>query len=273
MSEPQSVLIERATPVWTITLNLAHKRNALNLSDRIALIEALREAESDNRCVAVVLTGAGPTFCAGGDIASMTSDPEAARVRLAVLADLTNALVRNKKPIIAAVNGGAFGLGLSLAAASDYIVAGRDARFVASFGKLGLVADTGLFWSLSQRVGASRAKVLILWGTELSADEAHRIGLVNECTEPGQELDRALEVGACFVDMSPPMVSSTKQIFAQADQGIDAILQAEAEAQLRLLATEEFAERQQAFLDRSKRRDAHHASPETRSRTKAQEQV
>lgn len=244
------VLIDRSTPVWTITLNLAYKRNALNLDDRRVLTEALRDADSAAQCVAVVLTGAGPIFCAGGDIAAMTSDPQLARVRMDGLTSLTNALVRNSKPIVAAVNGGAFGLGLALAAAADYVVAAQDARLVASFGEIGLHADTGLSWTLVQRVGASRAKALILWANTLSAADAHAIGLVDECVEPQTLLARATELAGRFLVTSAPMIAATKQTFAQADQSIDAILAAEAKAQAELLATEEFAKRQADFMGR-----------------------
>jgi 2-(1,2-epoxy-1,2-dihydrophenyl)acetyl-CoA isomerase len=246
------VLIDRAGTVWTLTLNRAHKRNALDLPERHALIDALHAADADADCAACVLTGAGPIFSAGGDISAMPTDPDAARARLHVLTELACALIKGSKPVIAAVEGGAFGLGLSLAAACDYIVASRDARLAASFGKLGLVADTGLFWSLSQRVGPGRAKELLLFATELSATEALAIGLVSELVEPGATLARARERAQVFADASAAALAATKQIFAQPDQDIDAILAAETAAQVRLLSTEEFSRRQRAFLQRSK---------------------
>src|SRR5260370_25771555 len=78
----------------------------------------------------------------------------------------TNNGIADQKPLVAAVNGGAFGLGLSLAAACDYVVAREDARFVASFGRLGVTADTGLFWSLSQRTWPAQAKKMILFAAQ-----------------------------------------------------------------------------------------------------------
>jgi 2-(1,2-epoxy-1,2-dihydrophenyl)acetyl-CoA isomerase len=125
-------------------------------------------------------------------------------------------------------------------------------RLAASFGKLGLVADTGLFWSLSQRVGPGRAKELLLFATELSATEAHAIGLVSELVEPGATVARAHERAQVFADASAAALAATKQIFAQPDQDIDAILAAETDAQVRLLSTEEFSRRRRAFLQRRK---------------------
>ncbi|MEV0642959.1 enoyl-CoA hydratase/isomerase family protein [Streptomyces sp. NPDC050619] len=245
-----AVLVAQDGPVRTLTLNRPGRRNALDLDDRRALRAALSEAENDHTCRAVVLTGAHGVFCAGGDIRSMSQDPEVARARLAVINDIARALVHCPKPVIAAVEGGAFGLGLSLAAASDYVVAAEDARFVASFAKIGLTADTGLSWSLSQRVGPGRAKELILFADELTADQAHRMGLVSEVV-PGEEvMGRAMERAGQLAAASPAMVAGTKRIFAQERQDLESILAAEAEVQAELLAGDDFAERRAAFLDR-----------------------
>jgi 2-(1,2-epoxy-1,2-dihydrophenyl)acetyl-CoA isomerase len=241
-------------PIWTVTINLPHKRNALDLDDRRALVAALRRADGCDGCRAVVLTGTGPVFCAGGDIAAMPTDPAAVAVRMAVLDELTALIVRNRKPVVAAVEGGAFGLGLSLAAACDTVVAAKDARFVASFGRLGLVADTGLHWSLAQRVGPARAKELILYGTELSATEAHAIGLVSRVVEPGTAAEAARTTAEAFLGTSPQMVALTKQIFAQPRFDLESVLEAEATAQATLLATPEFERRRHGFLAKRRAR-------------------
>ncbi|MGH3949853.1 MAG: enoyl-CoA hydratase/isomerase family protein [Pseudonocardiaceae bacterium] len=249
MTSP-AVLIDQNGPIWTLTLNRPHRRNALDLDDRRILLDALASAEAEPGCRALVLTGAEGVFCAGGDIRTMSQDRTVARTRLAVVADLARALVGSTKAVIAAVEGGAFGLGLSLAAASDYVVAAEDARFVASFGKLGLVADTGLFWSLSQRVGPGKAKELLLFATELPAAEAQRLGIVNEVAPPGEVMDRACERARCLAAAAPGMVAGTKQVFAQEKQDLESLLAAETEVQLELLAGNDFAEGRRAFLAR-----------------------
>lgn len=245
-----AVLIDHDGPVWTLTLNRPRRLNALDLGDRRELLAALRNADADPGCRAVVLTGAGGVFSAGGDIRSMSQAPDETPVRLAVLTDLARAVIRSSIPVIAAVEGGAFGLGLSLTAAADYVVAANDARFIASFGKIGLIGDTGLFWSLAQRVGSSRAKELMLFATELDASRAHELGLVNEMTPPAEVLSTARERAHTLALAAPGVIAGTKRIFAQEHQDLDAVLAAETETQLALLAGDDYAEGRAAFLER-----------------------
>ncbi|MGD6756423.1 enoyl-CoA hydratase/isomerase family protein [Streptomyces sp. BH105] len=249
MIEP-AVDVRCEGPVHTLTLNRPARRNALDLADRRELRTALRESERDPECRAIVLTGAGEVFCAGGDIRSMSQDPDVARERLAVVNDVARALVRSAKPVVAAVRGGAYGLGLGLAAACDYVVAADDARFAASFAKIGLTADSGLSWSLAQRVGPARAKEVILFAEDLNAAEAQRIGLVSEIVASEKVAVRARERAERLSAASPAMVAATKRIFAQEAQDLDAVLDAEAEAQVALLGGEGFAEGRAAFLER-----------------------
>ncbi|MFZ3566144.1 enoyl-CoA hydratase/isomerase family protein [Streptomyces sp. BH097] len=249
MIEP-AVDVRCEGPVHTLTLNRPARRNALDLADRRELLAALRESERDPECRSIVLTGAGEVFCAGGDIRSMSPDPEVARERLAVVGDVARALVCSAKPVVAAVRGGAYGLGLGLAAACDYVVAADDARFAASFAKIGLTADSGLSWSLAQRVGPARAKEIILFAEDLNAAEAQRIGLVSEIVAGEKVAVRARERAERLAAASPAMVAATKRIFAQEAQGLDAVLDAEADAQVALLGGEGFAEGRAAFLER-----------------------
>ena len=143
------VEIERRGTVAVATLNDPARRNALSPEMRAALLEALDPLASDREVRSFVLTGAGGTFCAGGDLRSMRSgDPIYARHRMMVTHRLVRLLAAGPKPVIAAVEGHAFGAGLSLAALSDICVAGRGASFGAVFGRVGLMADLGLLWSL-----------------------------------------------------------------------------------------------------------------------------
>lgn len=245
-----AVLVTNDGPVRTLTLNRSERCNALDLDDRRELLAALTDAERDRGCRAVVLTGAGGMFSAGGDLRSMSQDPDVARIRLAMVSDVARALISSATPVIAAVEGGAFGLGLSLAVACDYVVAADKARFVASFAKIGLVADGGLFWSLAQRVGPGRAKELILFAGEIDAHEAHRIGLVSELVPQAAVLARARERAAGLAAASPGMVAGTKRIFTQQNQDLESILAAESAMQVELLGGDDFAEGRAAFLQR-----------------------
>lgn len=243
-----AVRVEDRGAVRVLTLDRPRRRNALDLDDRRDVVAAIGEAERAPGCRAVVLTGAGGVFSAGGDIRSMSQDPEVAALRLDVVNELARAVATSPLPLVAAVEGGAFGLGLALAAACDFVVAARDARFVASFARLGLTADTGLAWSLAQRVGPGRAKELILLADEVPAPEAHRIGLVSALAEPGEALERAMAVAGRLAAAAPGAVAGTKRIFAATAGGLEEVLAEEKRVQVGLLAGDDFAEGRDAFL-------------------------
>lgn len=156
------MLLEDDGPVRVLTLQQPGCHNALDLTGRQELLSALQDASRDERCRAVVLTGAGGSFCAGGDIRSMTPVPEESAARMEVVAGIVRAIVRGPKPVLAAVEGVTFGLGMSLAAACDHVVAARDAQFGCAFGRIGLIADAGLLWSLAAgRAGHGEAPAAV----------------------------------------------------------------------------------------------------------------
>lgn len=249
MSEP--VIISNVDSVRIISLNRPERKNALDLDDRVALLSALRNADADESCRAIVLTGNDQIFSAGGDISSMSSDdPELARKRLDLVGDVARQLVYSRTPIVSAVEGGAYGLGLSLTCASDLVIAADDAKFCASFGKIGLIADTGLFYSLQERAGKAKARRLLLTAETITAHDALHFGVVDETTSVGAALERATEVATKLAARSVPAVASTRHILSQADQGLEALLQAETEHQVELLMGPDFAEGRAAFFAR-----------------------
>ena len=254
MTEPsphqRAVLREEHGTVRLLRLNRPDRRNALDLPDRELLLEELTSAEADPAVRAVVLTGAGEIFSAGGDIRSMSPDPEVAQRRLGLMNDIARAMVTGGTPIVVAVEGGAFGGGLSLACAGDLVVAGRSARFAASFVKIGLVPDTGLFYLLPRRVGAGRARELMLTARAVTAEEGERIGLLDVVVDDGDAVDRALALAADLAAGSPATTAGVKQILAQTDQSLDAVLDSEERVQVQLLAGADFAEGRAAFLER-----------------------
>lgn len=249
MHEP-AVLREEHGGVRLLRLNRPARRNALDLPDREALLENLTAAQADPTVRAVVVTGSDEFFCAGGDIRSMSPDPAVARRRLRLVNDIARTMIAGRKPIVAAVEGGAFGLGLSLACASDLIVASRSASFAASFAKIGLVADTGLFYTLPRRVGAGRARELLLTARAFDAEEAERIGLLDVVVDDGQAVERALSLATDLAAGSPAATAGMKQILAQDDPSLDAVLASEERVQVELLAGPDFAEGRAAFLER-----------------------
>ena len=237
-------------PVRVITFNRPERRNAIDIPDRRALLGALRDAFSDPGTRAVVFTGAGKVFCAGGDITSMDADAATLDKRLDLAGELARLFVGAPLPLVSAVNGGAYGLGMSIAAACDVVVCDDTARFASSFGRLGLVADTGLAWTLTQRVGRSRAREIILTSRTVSTDEAHRLGLVDEVAPTSSLMDRALETAQHLATQSAPMVAATRELFADPDFNLETVLHHEKSTQLRLLAGGDFREGRAAFAER-----------------------
>lgn len=241
------VRVEDRNSVRILTLDRPERRNALDLDDRVALRAALVDVPPDTR--AVVLTG-GSFFCAGGDISTMTHAQDVARDRLRAVNDLVRTMIRGDLPVVAAVEGGAYGLGFALAMASDYVVAARSSKFAASFSRIGLGPDSGLSYTLPQRVGLARTRELLLTARTVTGEEAATMNIVDELVENGEALDAALRVAKQLADLSVPMVREVRALLSQADKSLDAMLTGEEEMQLRLFQTDEFTEGQRAFMDR-----------------------
>ena len=166
---------------------------------RAALIAAMERIEPDRDVRAVVLTGGGGTFSAGGDISGMdVADLAAGRERFRTTHRLVRLLIESSKPVIAAVEGWAVGAGLGLALCCDTIIAAGDARFMAGFGRVGLIADFGLLHTLPRRVGEGRARQILLYGEAMDAAAAERIGLIDHVVPPGTALQAALHRAATF---------------------------------------------------------------------------
>lgn len=231
-----------------LTLNYPERRNALAIPMRRALVEALERIEADPALRAIVITGAGGTFCAGGDISGMdVADLAAGRERFRLTHQLVRLLIKGSKPIVAAVEGWCVGAGLSLAMCCDTVMAARDARFAAGFGKIGLIADLGLLHTLPARIGQGRARQVFLYGDPMDAARAEQVGLVDELVDAGGALDAAIARARRFADAAPLPVALTRQWLAA---GLDAALDWEREAQSGLFLTADHAEGKAAFLQK-----------------------
>lgn len=234
----------------TVTIDNRRAANALDDATRKAVLEALRSATDDPACAAIVLTGAGDTFCGGGDLASMPTEGRLVRRRLGEMHDLVRLIRLGPKPVVAAVDGNAFGSGLSLAAACDHVVATRRAHFGCTFGAVGLVADCGLVWTLPRRVGWRHAHRILLVGARMEAEEAHDIGLVDDLVEPPDLLVAARRWAAPFAERAPLAVAATKRLLSAASATLDDLLDRELQLQAGLLASDDFAEGRAAFFAR-----------------------
>jgi len=243
--------------VALVTLNRPERLNAFNGQMAMDLKAAMARAVADPEVRAIVLAGAGRGFCSGADISSLaggvpiSGDPKvmaeldasfASRHGPDVAAAVAGAerlgyFIRTKKPIIAAINGPAAGMGLLLALYADVRFAACDATFVTAFGQRGMIAEHGLAWLLSRHVGMGNAVELLLSSRKLPAKEAKAMGLVNHLTESDELLDRVLSYARHLAATMPPraMAVMKAQIWHAAFESFDAALAtALAETQLSL---------------------------------------
>src|SRR5688572_15643486 len=153
------VLIERRGRIVILTLHNPDKMNAFSQAMRDRLIEILAELNADPQCRAIVLTGSGANFSAGADLSGFEeSTVRECRVRLKRGgAVLMREMIAGAKPLIAVIEGNAYGAGLALACACDHVVAARTAKFCCAFTRVGFLPDMGLMFSLPNRVGMTRA--------------------------------------------------------------------------------------------------------------------
>ena len=216
------VEIETPRPhVRTIVMNRPERLNALSFETVVPLHDAIVEVGADNDAWAVILTGAGRGFCSGLDLEDHGVPPGIAGLpmsriatrAMAVFADLVPALRNIPQPVIAAVNGPAYGGGLCLAAACDLRIASESATFCGAGIKNGLTGtELGISWILPRMIGAAHAFELILTGREVDARDAERIGLVSRVVPDAQLLDLALATAEQIAAHSAHGVAMTKQV-------------------------------------------------------------
>ncbi len=249
----ETLLVERAGGIATITMNRPEARNALDMTMRREMLAVLDELEADPTSRVVVLTGAGGHFCSGGDVKTMRQRHTAAegRGRVEMLNRMVLRLVHYPLPTIAMVDGYAVGAGSNLALCCDLIVASDRAKFGELFCKIGLAVDGGGTWLLPRVVGMARAKELVLTGDVIDAAEAARIGLVNRVV-PAAELAAATRALAEKIAAGPPLaLRLDKQLLNRAaTSDLAAALEAEAFAQGLAIASEDHAEGVAAFFDK-----------------------
>jgi 2-(1,2-epoxy-1,2-dihydrophenyl)acetyl-CoA isomerase len=246
------VLIDDNAAVRTVTLNRPGKRNAIDIELRIALAEAIESADADPAIRVIVVTGAGPVFCSGGDISTMQRMPaERALDRVHLAQRVIRAIWTTPKPVLAAVEGSAYGAGTALAAACDRVVAARDATFATTFTNIGLAGDMGAFVSLPARIGAARTRQMMMLPAPISAAEAFELGLVDAVVEPGDALASARRYARRLATGPRRAYGVIKTLLANPGT-IDPIelLEREARCQSELFDTDDFAEGVAAFKEK-----------------------
>lgn len=239
--------------VATLTLDNVRARNAFDPAMRDEMRQVVAQLRADPHIRALVLTGAGEHFCAGGDlrnIATVGLDNAGWRARLQSLHDWLKELITLDRPVIAAVDGAAFGAGFSLALLADFVIATPRARFCMSFMRVGLVPDCAAFYTLPRIVGVQRARELMLSARELSAQEALQLGIAMELHPPEQLQARAQALAASFVNASPVAVGLVKRALAAPGHDLPTLLEMEANAQALAMGTDAHRTAVQRFLNK-----------------------
>lgn len=230
------VLRERHGATLVIRINRPERRNAFDLEVRQGLAAAVCEARDDDTVRAVIITGTGDAFCAGGDLKALTEAKRPVfkdRDRVRRLHQWFRELVNLEKPVIAAVNGPAFGAGFNLALACDFIIGTPQTRFCAVFGRIGLVPDLGGFFLLPRIVGLQRAKDLVFSAREVDAQEALRLGILFRIVEQDSLMPEALALAQRYHHASTEALGIAKNILNRSfnlDQDTLAELEASAQA-------------------------------------------
>ncbi|MGH9847784.1 MAG: enoyl-CoA hydratase/isomerase family protein [Blastocatellia bacterium] len=243
--------------VATLTLNRPDKLNALSRDLITQSIELLKQWSRDSEIGAIVLTGAGRAFCAGGDVSNMAREADAPETleqqvdSLRQAQDLSWLLYNIPKVTIAAVNGFAMGAGLGICLSCDLRIASEQAKFGTAYAKVGFGGDFGTTWSLARLVGAAKAKELFFLADILDATEAHRLGLVNRVVAHDDLTTQASEVASRIAH--GPLTSyryMKANINLAQSANFRTLLDREAETHLRCGMTEDHKEGVRAFLEK-----------------------
>lgn len=211
----QSLTYDVRDSIALVTLNRPDTRNALDLTMRAELADVVMAMRDDASLSAAVITGSGGSFCAGGDLKSLSESRRpttANRKRIQNLHTWLPQLVDLELPVIAAVDGPAFGAGINLALAADFVLATPRAKFCAVFGRIGLVPDMGGFFLLPRIVGLQIAKDLVFTSRSVDAEEAKSLGIVKEIHPEDGFLDYALGFAGRFKAASRDAIGMAKTI-------------------------------------------------------------
>lgn len=253
--EKQAVIKEVNDGIATITLNEPNSQNALSSAIIEGLDHNLNSIIHDSSIRAVILTGNGKSFCAGGDIKGFSNVTTAASGRkyMQKHSHFLKELVNMEKPVIAAVNGFAIGAGFSIAMACDIVIASTKAKFGLGFNKVGLVPDLGALYHLPRIVGIARAKELVFSDRILSASEARNYGICLEVVEDEQLLNCANNLANSFKANPPIAIGLTKTILNHSmESSLEEILREEAMVQGIAFKTQDHQEGVRAFFEKTK---------------------
>lgn len=258
MSTYETVLVEKAEWLGTITMNRPERLNAMTLTMAEELVCAFRQVEADPDVRVVILTGAGDAFSSGMDMREagqgLGAEEQAAEVRhrrLAAIGAVPLAMREVTKPIIACVNGVAVGGGMTITLHCDIRIASDRARFGAVFARLGVIPEFGSTYTLPRVVGIAKACELVFAARTIDAAEAEKIGLVHHVVAADELKQATREIGVTIASLPPFAIRLAKRGL---NQGMDTNLEAQIEwegfALEAALRSADHAEAVKAFLEK-----------------------
>lgn len=250
----KTLIYQKSTDgVALLRLNRPKKMNALNIGMRDELRLAAKAIAADAEVKALIITGSGRAFCAGGDVQTMpgTEGIVACREYLQKFQELVLTLAHLEKPVITAVNGYALGAGWNLALLGDIVIAADNAKFGQAFVNVGLVPDLGGLFTLPRTVGLLKAKELVLNGKMIGAHEAQRIGAVSYVV-PLAELEATARAQAAKLAQAPTRaLAMAKKLLNQSfETCLPQLLDLEVYAQSTAMVSADFQEGVQAFIEK-----------------------
>jgi methylglutaconyl-CoA hydratase len=250
-----TILVKDREHIRTITLNRPERRNAMTPEMQMELIAAMEEA-AESSCRVVVLQGAGDAFCSGLDLSALQAMQNRSQVDLRAdaerIARLFRTLYELPRPTIAAVHGAAIAGGTGLATICDITLATPAAKFGYTEARIGFVPAIVSAY-LALQIGDKRCRDLLLTARLFAAEEAHRLGLVNEIVAPDQLAQRVQTLAESIAENSPESLAATKRLMAAQNRPwLDAAIAEAMEANARARETADFREGVAAFLEKRK---------------------
>ncbi len=245
-----NVLVTRDSGTMEIVFNRPEKKNALTRDMYAAVVDALVSADADSAIRVVILTGTGETFTSGNDIKDF--QVRAAGANASAASPFLTAISTMQKPLIGAVNGAAIGVGTTMLAHCDLVVAARSARFVMPFTSLGLVPEAGSSLLFPRMIGNQRASALLLLGEPLSAETAFEWGFVNQVVDDAALMETARGLARRMAALPPQAVRETKRLIRHGQQDVTARIAEELVLFRERLGSPEAAEAFAAFVEKRK---------------------
>jgi 2-(1,2-epoxy-1,2-dihydrophenyl)acetyl-CoA isomerase len=250
----ETILAEQSDGILRLTLNRPEKLNAWTYRMAAELTDAIEKANADDDVIAMVVTGTGRGFCAGADIEDVfKTQAEGGDVGggSGRRRDWVK-LVRESKPMVAAINGAAIGVGLTQVLPMDYLIAGSGAKLSARFIKMGLVPELASSHYLGLRCGFGQANRLMLTGCTISAEEAARIGLVDEVVAPDALLEAATDMARQMGENPQAALKMVKTLVTEnfSEGDTDLVQKREMEALATCYASAEHKEAIAAFMEK-----------------------